>query len=252
MARVTVVSDPAAVAAAVAGRLTALIEQSIGERGNAIVCLTGGRAAKSVYERLANPDGPHRIDWARVHLFWGDERHVSPDDPDSNSGMAWRALLAHVPVPAAQIHRMPGESPDPAAAAGAYEATLREGFALAGRSDQRFDVMLLSVGEDAHIASIFPGSPLVSDLPLNNRGADLVRSAQARDGAWRIALTPAALLDARAILAMASGAAKADAVRAALELPDDIARWPAQLLRAAGDRVEWMVDHEAAAGSSLL
>lgn len=295
MALLTVVDDEEAVAATSAERVAALIEQSTAARGNAVVCLTGGRTPRRLYELLAanrqssqpgGPLAPHRarrggdpagrpasrtqrvraaVDWTRVHLFWGDERHVPPDHPESNFGMAHRALIAHVPIPRTQVHRIRGELPDAAAAAREYEATLREGFLLAGRSDQTFDVMLLGLGEDGHIASIFPGSSLLdagagspSDVgagspldvgagfsrPRSDRRVAAVFAAHLN--AWRITLTPLALLDARAILMVVSGQTKAEAVRAALELPDDVSRWPVHLLRAAGDRVEWIIDRAAA------
>ena len=243
MARVTVVDSAQAVAATAADHLTSLIEQSIEDRARARVCLTGGRTARRLYERLANPVGPQRIDWSRVQLFWGDERHVPPDDPESNFGMAQRTLLARVAIPASQIHRMRGELRDPAVAASEYEAVLLQ---CAGK-DPMFDVMLLSLGEDAHVASVFPGSPL-----LHDRGAGLVRAIPQEKGPWRMTLSPRALVDADAILALASGNAKADALRAALEPPDDVVRWPAQLLRTAGERVEWVVDREAASGLSAI
>lgn len=268
MARLNVVQDENALAEAAAGRITVLIEQAIAERGSAVVSLTGGSTPRRLYALLADAARPWRtrIDWSRVHLFWGDERHVPPDHQDSNYGMARAALLDHVAVPPAQIHRMRGELPDAADAARACERELRDGFAAAGRSDLTFDVMLLGLGEDAHIASIFPGSELIRrpvkgrPTPDNVDPANVGRAFTARHAtrhaaavwapqldAWRITLTPAAILDARAILMVVAGAAKAAAVRAALEEPLDVARHPAQLLRDAGDRVEWFLDGAAAA-----
>jgi 6-phosphogluconolactonase len=196
----------------------------------------------------------HRIDWRRLHLFWGDERHVPPEHPDSNYGMAKAALVDRVPVPLSQVHRMRGEIVDAQEGADQYEHTIRRALMAAGRHDMTFDVMLLGLGEDAHIASIFPGSPLLDKASI--RGASLVRLAPHESlvaavwaqhlNAWRITLTPAALLDARATVVLVSGASKAGAVRAALQEPEDVRRWPAQLLRAGGDRVEWFMDSAAA------
>jgi 6-phosphogluconolactonase len=243
MAVVTVVDDEPALAATAAEQIASLVERAIGDRGTAVICLTGGTTPERLYELLGDDRHPWcgRIDWQRVHVFWGDERHVPPDHPDSNFGVAHRALLSRVDTPAAQVHRMRGEEPDPREAARQYEVELRSGFAAAGRSDQTFDLMLLGLGEDAHIASIFPGSPIVDERS--------VRVAAAWTGqlkAWRITLTPAALLDARHILLLVSGDRKADAVHAALDLPENVRRYPAQLLRAAGDRVEWIIDRAAA------
>ena len=252
MATLTVADDEAALAEAAAERLTALVEQVIAARGSAIISLTGGSTPRRLYSLLGDAARPwrRRIDWTQLHLFWGDERHVPPDHKDSNFGMAQQALLRHVPVPPEQIHRMRGELPDASAAAAEYAGELAAGFARAGRTDMTFDVMLLGLGEDAHIASIFPGS----DLLALGRGHDAPAEDDTRVAAvwaphldaWRITLTPDAILDARFIVMVVAGGSKADAVRAALEDPLQISRRPAQLLRKAGDRVEWFVDRAAA------
>jgi 6-phosphogluconolactonase len=275
---VTVRADEEAVATFAAERLTALVEAAIAARGSAMVCLTGGQTPRRLYEQLADEHGPWRtrITWPCVHLCWGDERHVPPDHPDSNFGMADRALLGRVPVAGQHVHRIRAELADAAAAARDYDVTLVDAFAAAGRADSTFDVMLLGLGEDAHIASIFPGSPLLhsyvgrgvtprqagrahptAQAPWGSRreGPPYERDPAGRVAAvwaphldaWRITLTPRAILDARAILMIVAGAAKAGAVHAALDLPLNAAAWPAQLLREADDRVEWIMDAAAAA-----
>jgi 6-phosphogluconolactonase len=234
VAVVTVLTDHKALAAAAAERVAALVGSAIASRGRASLCLSGGQTPRRLYELLADPSHSFRstIDWTRVHVFWGDERQVPPDHAESNFGMAHRALLAHVPIPAGQIHRIRGELADAAETANEYENIL----------SGRLDVALLGLGADGHIASIFPGSPLLTDDWLYRVAAVRVEHQHA----WRITLTPSALLDARAIEVLVSGADKAAAVRAALDGPDDVRRWPAQLLRAAGDRVEWFIDAAAA------
>jgi 6-phosphogluconolactonase len=242
MAIVTVAADEAALERAAAQRIATLVAEAIATHGSAVVSLTGGRTARGLYTRLADPGEPWRarIDWVRVHLFWGDERHVPPDHPDSNFGMANDSLLAHVPIPAGQVHRMRGELADANEAAAEYAQTLADGFAAAGRHDRTFDLMLLGLGEDAHIASLFPGRD------YRREAAPAMAVWAAHLGAWRITLTPRALLDARAIVMVVGGDKKADAVREAIEGAVDVARFPAQVLREAGDRVEWMLDKAAA------
>ena len=249
MALLTVLDDERGVATEAAERVTTLVERAIAGHGNAMVCLTGGSTPKRLYALLADEARPwrRRIDWARVHLFWGDERHVPPGHADSNFGMARQALIQHVPVPENQVHRMRGELADARDAARAYEQVLPAAFTAAGRADLTFDVMLLGLGEDAHIASIFPGSRLFASIDVTSaipRDAEAVWASHLE--AWRITLTPPVLLDARAILMIVAGGTKAEAVDAALQAPDDLHRWPAQLLRPAGDRVEWILDRAAA------
>jgi 6-phosphogluconolactonase len=223
-----VAADEEALALAGADRLSELIEEAIRLRGRAIVSLTGGSTPRQLYAALARPRASLR--WDAVHLFWGDERPVPPDHPDSNYGMARDALLAHVPVPPSQIHRMRGELPADEAAR-EYEALLMG----------TFDVMLLGLGADAHIASIFPGSPVVHE-----RTRRVVAAWAPHLQSWRITLTPLALLDARRIVMVVAGDSKAAAVQAALEAPEDVERLPVHLLRTAGDRVEWLIDRAAA------
>lgn len=249
MATVTVTADKTAMSQAAAERITSCIEIAIRERGVAAVSLTGGDTPDLVYEMLADNrrSWRQRIDWARVHLFWSDEREVPPDHRESNYGLAYHTLLQHVRVPENQIHRMRGELP--ALQAGRlYDAMLH------ARRDRTtgplFDVMLLGIGANAHIASIFPESPLLlSGADLSGPRAVVLATGVAVPelSQWRITMTPAALLDAAHIIMIASGASKADAIEAAIERPLDVARYPAQLLRDAGDRVEWIIDSAASA-----
>jgi len=268
MAQLTITTDKASMSAAAAERITAIIGSAVAARGVAALALTGGETPDLLYQFIADPNQPWRdhIDWPHVHLFWSDERAVPTDHADSNFGLANRLLIQHVPVPATQIHRMRGELP--ASDAGRlYDALLRV------RRDQivgpLFDVMLLGIGANAHIASIFPDSPLLARGPEGSAPQPVLASAPhpAQRGAdlsgpqpvlaagvyvpeisqWRITMTPAAILDSAAIVMIASGASKAKAIAAALEGPEDVRRYPAQLLRAADDRVEWIIDSAASA-----
>ena len=161
MAQLTVVRDKAEMSETGAERITSLIEGAIVIRNAAAISLAGGHTPDLLYAYLADPDRPWRarIDWARVHLFWSDERNVPPDHPESNFGLATRTLIQHVPSPASHVHRMRGELP--AIDAGReYDVMLRA--RRAEITGPLFDVTLLGIGVDAHIASIFPDSPLLA------------------------------------------------------------------------------------------
>ena len=250
MAQLTVANDDSEQARLAAERLTQLIESAVATHGTAFVSLTGGTTPRRLYATLADAAQPwrDRIQWSRVHVFWGDERHVPPDHPDSNYGMAKAALLDHVPVPPEHVHRIRGEMPDARAAAAAYDRALADVVSAFRRTAVPFfDLMLLGVGDDAHVASIFPGSELLDASAPRSRRVAAVWAAHLN--AWRITLTPDALLDSRTIVVLVAGANKASAVRAALDEPLAVKRYPAQLLRTAGDRVEWFLDR--AAGRSV-
>lgn len=261
MARLlNVTPDAATLAGATAERIATLLRHAIERHGQARLCLTGGETPRETYQTLARPPCATDVPWAQVEFFWGDERHVPPDHPDSNFGMAREALLRPLAIADRQQQRMRAELPSAAAAAAEYDTLLRE---RAARDRPLFDVMLLGLGADAHIASLFPGSDWLrgpgpgprgtgSDNARPEVGADAPRpsslAAAVRkpdDGRWRITLTPAALLDAAAILVITAGAQKADAVFAALRGAADPFRWPAQLLRET-EAVEWWMDREAA------
>ncbi len=230
MARLTIAESERELAERAANRFTDVVQAAVDARDAARVSLTGGTTPKRLYALLATEPWRSRIPWRAVHLFWGDERAVEPEHEDSNYGMAHEALIAHVPVPPEQVHRMRGELP-PEEAAREYERIL----------PRRFDLMLLGLGEDAHIASIFPGSPVVHE-----RERRVVAPFARHLNAWRITMTPPALLSATHIVMLVAGSGKANAVAAAIEEFDDPARWPAHLLREAGDRVEWLIDRAAA------
>ena len=259
MAQLTVVRDNAEMSETGAERITSLIEGAIVIRNAATISLTGGHTPDLLYEYLADPDRPWRvrIDWARVHLFWSDERNVPPDHPESNFGLANRTLIQHVSIPASHVHRMRGEVP-------AVDAGREYDVMLRARRNEiagpLFDVTVLGIGVDAHIASIFPDSPLLLRGPKGSGGADLSSSGADLLGPralasglwvpklnqWRITQTPPALLDSTAIIVMAAGSTKADAIAAAIGGELNVSRYPAQLLRAADERVEWIIDDAAA------
>lgn len=236
---VRVLPDFAAEAAAI---FIADLTAHVRERGLASIVLAGGGTPMDIYRKMAAHGGD--MPWDHLHVFWGDERLVPPDDPGSNYRAAHEALLSRVPVPAEHIHRIRGEL-TPEQAAADYAEQLRA-WASAHDPDApnpwpRFDVVLLGLGEDGHTASLFPGSPVAVEGPAIAVTADY----QGRP-AGRVTLTPPALNDARHIYFLVTGAKKADAVHDTFNR-DDPAHLPAQRIRPeAGGKVWWLLDEDAA------
>jgi 6-phosphogluconolactonase len=209
-------------------------EEAVREHGRFAWALSGGSTPRDLYRLLASPPHRDRIPWSAVHVFWGDERHVPPDHPDSNFRMAREALLDAVPLPAANVHRIRAEEPDAAVAANAYEAELRAFF----QGAPHFDLVLLGLGKDAHTASLFPGGDAVRE-----RERLVVAPWVESQHSFRITLTPPVLNRARLCAFLISGEDKAEALRAVLEGERDPERYPAQIVEA--NRL-WMVDRAAA------
>lgn len=231
---------PGDIAEAAAERFIAAAAAAIAARGRFTVALAGGSTPKALYARLASPACASRVDWGRVHVFWGDERCVPPEHPSSNYRMAREALLDHVPIPAARIHRLPGER-EPHAAAAAYEAELRAVFPGGAA---RFDLVLLGMGDNGHTASLFPGLRAVRET-----ARWVVAEHVGEVGMWRLTLTPPALNAAAAIVFLVAGRDKAAMLAQVLEGPRDIDRRPAQVIAPADGTLTWLVD--AAAASAL-
>jgi 6-phosphogluconolactonase len=230
--------DEAAVAEAVAEHFARVVGEAVERRGTARVALTGGDTPRRAYARLAEEPFRSVVPWGRVHFFWGDDRAVPPGHPRSNFGMAHRALLAHVPVPAGNLHRMRGEWA-PERAAGAYAEELRRAF---GDEAPRWDLLHLGLGDDTHIASLFPFSGV-----LRERERWVGTSLFTEKGEWRVTLTVPALRAAREIHWIVAGSGKAAAVRSVLQGALDPSRVPGQIVRAVPGRTLWILDRAAAA-----
>ena len=195
-----------------AERVVAQARHAIAHRGRFLVTLSGGSTPRPLYELLASPLFAARIDWPRVHVFWGDERCVPPDQPESNYRMAREALLDHVPLPPANVHRIRGED-EPAEAAAAYEEVLGAFFGSPERSPKvGFDLVLLGMGADGHTASLFPGSAAAREA---RRWA--VASPGPQPGSWRVSLTPVLLNAAENVTFLVSGPDKAERLKDVLE-----------------------------------
>jgi 6-phosphogluconolactonase len=218
--------------------------QATRARGRFVVALSGGSTPRRLYELLATPAWAGRVDWANVHLCWGDERCVPPADAGSNYRMTREALLDRVPVPAANVHRMRGEVA-PADGASAYEAELRGLFATpAGppstQPGRRFDLVLLGMGDNGHTASLFPGLTAVRE-----RDRWVVAEHVAEVSMWRITLTPPVLNAAARVVFVVSGAGKAAMLGRVREGPRTPDALPAQAIAPTAGALDWLVDAAA-------
>jgi 6-phosphogluconolactonase len=218
---------------------------AVGKKGVFSVALSGGSTPKRLYELLANQDEPFRgqLPWDKTHFFWTDERHVPPDNPESNYRMANEALLARAPVPRKQVHRMRGELANAEEAAAEYEVDLKEFFAH--EPLPRFDLVLLGLGTEGHTASIFPGSPVLEE-EQRLVAAPWVEKLDS----YRITLTPPVLNNAALVLFLVSGQEKAEILRDVLQREVDQERLPAQAIKPANGRLLWLVDQAAASNLS--
>jgi len=218
-----------------AARFARLVEeasrQAISERGSFSMAISGGSAADALLPALL----PASIDWAKVEIYWVDERMVPPDDADSNFRLASSVWLDKVPIPAGSIHRMHGEDPAPRAAA-AYAELLRNRLG----NPARLDLVLLGMGPDGHVASLFPGHPL---LRAWDRDVAVVDDAP-KPPPRRMTLTLRALTAARRIVVFATGLAKAGAIGEALS--EDESELPLALATMGEATVTYLLDPEAA------
>jgi len=244
--RLHLVPDADALAKAAADEFLVYAWEAIRARGRFTVALAGGDTPRAAYAEIAATwkewsDGP--LDWGRVHVFWGDERHVPPGDPRSNFRMARESLISRVPLPRENVHRVPAELPDPRDAASRYEALLRDFFDLDARGFPRFDLVILGMGSDGHTASLFPGDEALDE---EHRLAVAVPGPGPGVGEWRITLTLPVLNRAGSALVLVSGAGKTAILRRALEGPETEPRLPIERLSPESGSLVWMVDREAA------
>jgi 6-phosphogluconolactonase len=211
---------------------------ALAKMGAFAVCLSGGTTPRRVYEMLAEPPIALSLPWSRVHWFWGDERFVPHDHPESNYAMAYGALFSRVAVPAENIHPIPTEGLSPQEAAAMYEATLKRFYGADALTPERplFDVTLLGIGEDGHTASLFPGQPALEET---RRWALAVLGARPEP---RITLTYPSLDSSRNLAFLVTGAGKREPLR---RVRAGDTALPAARVRPVG-RLHWFVDRAAA------
>jgi 6-phosphogluconolactonase len=231
---IEVFPDTAALFQAASERITDLLVKIIYEKGGASLVLTGGKTPKPIYEMLASPLYRNSVDWKRIHVFWGDERCVPSENPDSNFGLARDALISKIDMPPENVHRIKGEL-DAEDAADFYEREIIDFFQ--GSGIPSFDLLLLGMGEDGHTASLFPGTQW-------DEKRFVIVNRVPQSGSKRVSLTPLILNAAAKIIFLVAGRHKADALACVLENPE--CNYPAARIRASQGSTDWMIDSSAA------
>ena len=235
-------ADADALAREAAQRFVAAASAAIAARGRFTVALSGGSTPKALFALLAEAPYRDQIAWGNVHLFWGDERCVPPTDEQSNYRMTRETLIDKVALPAAQIHRIPAEDPEPTRAARAYATTLRQIFTLGDDEFPTFDLIHLGLGPEGHTASLFPGSPA-----LEETRALVAAPYVEKLSAHRITLTPPVINAAREVQFLVAGAGKAAIVGQILHAQHDPNELPAQIVAPRPGKLVWLLDEAAAA-----
>ncbi len=257
-AQIVVVEDAAALAREAARRVLAALDAAVKERHVAHIALTGGSTAGPLYRELAAPAQRAAVDWSRVHLWWGDERFVPSDHPDSNAGLAYNELLGVtddsgplLPIDVGNIHPVPVEEAlsddNPVElAAQRYAEELTRHMLLARGGVPRFDVLLSGLGPDGHVLSLFPGSPgLAPDAPI---ALAIPAPTHIQPHIARVTLSARSIAEAGLTLVMATGSSKREVVASVLGSARDLERWPAQVALSAN--AVWLLDAAAASGLS--
>jgi 6-phosphogluconolactonase len=233
--QVKIIPDNSALARTAAQEFHRLSEAAVQERGRFSVALSGGNTPRTVYSLLASEH--QQLPWDRIHIFFGDERHVSPDHPDSNFRMANESLLSKVPIPEKNVHRIRAEL-EANAAATEYEQELRSFFHLVDHDWPAFDLIFLGLGEDGHTASLFPGSQALTESSRR-----VVANWVEKFQAFRITFTFPVLNHASEVVFMVSGAGKAQILSEVVRT--GARKYPAQNVQPKNGDLLWLVDQEA-------
>ncbi|HUJ49989.1 MAG TPA: 6-phosphogluconolactonase [Bryobacteraceae bacterium] len=221
-----------------AAKILELLDGALKESPRATLAISGGSTPKLMFEELARAG----FDWARVHLFWVDERGVPPTDPQSNYKLAKEAWLDAAHFPGGNVHRIQAEK-EPELAARLYATEIREFFRLGPGELPGFDVIHQGMGPDAHTASLFPGQPLIEDQK------DLVAALYVEKfQQWRITLLPGVLRAAKQTVMLVAGQDKAEPLRLVLHEPYNPRKYPVQIVNVDGRDVLWFLDRAAARG----
>ena len=218
--------------------------EAVSARGRFTIALSGGSTPKSLYNLLAT-NARTTLPWEHTLFFWGDERHVPPTDPESNYRMVDEAMLSKVPVPPANVYRMPAENPDAEAVAETYEQTLRKVFQLGPNDVPQFDLILLGMGPDGHTASLFPGT-----AGLKEKSRLVIANWVEKLKTYRLSFTLPVINAARSVAFLVSGTDKAPVLKAVLEGNDPGEQYPAKLVHPKDGKLIWFLDRAAASALS--
>ncbi|MGA3119036.1 MAG: 6-phosphogluconolactonase [Syntrophobacteraceae bacterium] len=236
---VCVYADYEALSRAAAELFLRRANEAINDHGRFIVALSGGHTPERAYELLAGPAFNSQVDWGRVHIFWGDERCVPPNDPRSNARMAREKLLDHVPVPPEQVHTIDcaNSAKD---CARSYESLLRSFF---NGGPGHFDLIFLGLGTDGHTVSLFPGMPA-----LREKARWVTEVYSEKDGIYRVTLTAPILNQSSVLAFIVSGDSKAEVLREVLTQRPESERFPARLIKPDSyeGKLYWLVDRNSA------
>ncbi|RCR69066.1 6-phosphogluconolactonase [Larkinella punicea] len=217
-------------------------KETIAKTGRFSVALSGGSSPKKLYELLASPEFSSQLDWDKVDFFFGDERYVPSDDPDSNALMVKKALFDPLHIPAKNIFTVDTSLP-PDEAALKYTQAIQHRY----QAEQvRFDLVLLGLGDNSHTASLFPHTPVLHDTSVSVKAVFLEEQ-----NVYRITMTAPLINLAHHLAFLVYGKGKAEAVDAVLNGAEDIENHPAQLIRAAEGEVHWFLDEPAASVLSV-
>ncbi|MBU0756406.1 MAG: 6-phosphogluconolactonase [Planctomycetes bacterium] len=238
--KIRIFANIEAIASAIAELFVSEVKSCIEQNRDCFIALSGGGTPKKVYETWAKSRISERVFWERVHFFWGDERCVPPDHPDSNFGMTRKVLLSRVPLPAKNIHPIRGELP-PEQEAGRYENEIHACLPHDSDGMPRFDWILLGMGADGHTASLFPKAGLLDET---GRLCGVAIHPETKE--QRISITLPLISRAKRIIFIVTGSTKAETVRSVLKKPNEAGDLPVLRIIPRAGQPEWYLDGAAA------
>jgi 6-phosphogluconolactonase len=235
---IKVVADAGELSRVGAAEFEHVVRNAVQARDKFTVSLSGGSTPRGLYSRLAQVS--RNLPWDKTYIFWGDERHVPPDDKDSNYRMVRESLLSQAPIPPENVFRMHAENSDAARVAEEYERTIQEFFGLKPGELPRFDLVLLGLGPDGHTASLFPES-----AALREHSRLVVANWVEKFGHYRLTFTAPVINNAAEVMFLVSGAEKTAALQSVLYSDASAEEFPAKLIQPRNGRLIWLVDRAA-------